>query len=158
VYVIASIRSNRGDSELSIRFDSAYTVESDRGFHSTITVAEEYWDGDHDLPVKIDLDGFWLSREQLTEMSHYLTDWCNRPLEQLAASHLQRDFELCRLPGQSAMLSFGPRADTIDERKPVLTIALKLGRLTTGIHFVTDQSCIAIFANELAKLISGHAD
>ncbi len=149
--VSASINSNRGEMKVSIDLSSGYHFETDEGFHGTVSISAQEWDGeDHDLPINLKLDGFRLSRSRVVEMVSQLSTWCKMPLEEMKASPLLARFELCRLPGQSVLLEFGPRSDTIDERKPVLSFAAKMGRVSMETHFVTDQSCLAMFADEAA--------
>jgi hypothetical protein len=60
------------------------------------------------------------------------------------------------LPGQSIRVRFGPR-DTISKHHPVFSISFSAGALEGEFYFVTDQSCLALFVEELStELASSH--
>jgi hypothetical protein len=52
---------------------------------------------------------------------------------------------------------FGPRPDTISDLNPVVSITFSAGALQGEFHFVTDQSCLTLFAQELAdEMVGSH--
>ena len=147
-----TLPSNDGDSALSITLGSKSEYAHEVGFESNVELSSSHWDGDHTFPLCLKVDGFWLSRSDLMAVQTLLASWISQPLPKLATSVLVAEFELARLPSQSLMLIFGPRKDTIDERKPVFTVKLKAGAFQVESHFVTDQSCLALFSDELSRL------
>ena len=81
--------------------------------------------------------------------------WLRQPLESLVAEDLNADFQLARLPGQSVRIRFGPRPDTISDLNPVVSITFSAGAMHGEFDFVTDQSCLTLFAQELADQMVG---
>ena len=71
-------------------------------------------------------------------------------LDHLIAEDLNGGFELARLPWQSIHIRFGPRSDTVSNLNPVVSITFSAGTLRGEFHFVTDQSCLGLFAQELS--------
>ena len=72
------------------------------------------------------------------------------PLKQLAVAELLGELELARVPGQRLLLRFGPRDDTVSTRNPVVTVKVSAGSVQAECHFVTDQSCLTLFAQDLS--------
>jgi hypothetical protein len=64
-------------------------------------------------------------------------------------------FQLARLPHQTVNVRFGARSDTIQSLNPVVSINFSAGTLHGQFHFVTDQSCLSIFAEELSTQLRG---
>ena len=55
-------------------------------------------------------------------------------------------------------LIFAARFDTISlDDKPVVTTTYRIGRLIGGFSFVTDQSCLNLFANEIGRVFTSNA-
>jgi hypothetical protein len=152
--VVAIIHSNMGDKKISFDFISPYQVNGDSGFHSSISIDSPHWDGDDYVhPIHLKFEDFWISRERLIQMSERLLEWCGLPLNEMAATPLAARFELCRGAYPHITLGFGPREDTIDSRKPVLSVDIKIATIRVETHFVTDQSCLTIFANEVMQAL-----
>ena len=147
-----TLPSNHGNAQFSITLISKSEYANESGFDSNVLLSSSHWDGDHWHPLSLKFDGLWLRRNDMIALHTYLASWVSQPLASLATSVLLAEFQLARLPGQSLKLIFGPREDTIDERKPVVTVELKANSFRTDFHFVTDQSCLAIFAQHLSKV------
>jgi hypothetical protein len=101
----------------------------------------------------LQIQGLWLRVNELSELHDLISRWIRLPLEQLAVSELLGEFELARLPDQTLTLRFGPRDDTISPRNPVVTVKVRAGTLSAELHFATDQSCLALFAQELSNAL-----
>jgi hypothetical protein len=71
------------------------------------------------------------------------------------AEELSGDFRLARLPGQTVSVRFGSRPDTISHLNPVVTVTFSAGALHGEFHFVTDQSCLTLFAQDLSEELVG---
>jgi hypothetical protein len=130
-------------------------ADGDLHFQSSLEISQDHWDGDHEHRLNLKVDGLWLSQAGLWEMHQQLSTWVRKPIRELANSVLRSEFEVAAISSQRLRLVFGPREDTIDERKPVLTLEVQAGALGANIHFVTDQSCISIFLDELSTALSG---
>ena len=102
------------------------------------------------FPFSTSISGLWLNAADLTALTDHISEWLRQPLDYLVAEELNADFEFALLPGQSVHVRFGPRPDTISDLNPVVTIAFSAGALQGEFHFVTDQSCLALFAQELS--------
>jgi hypothetical protein len=150
----ATLMSNRGDEKLSIELGKPSEFTACPGFESTIRLAGRHWGCDDTRLATIVLDGIWLSCAELKALHDHIANWIDQPLDCMAAENLTGDFELTRLPGESVLVSFGPRSDTISFRNPVVSIVMSASTLRGEFHFVTDQSCLRIFAQELSGLLA----
>ena len=147
----AILRSNSGRSELTSDPVQSAAYAHDAGFDSSVSIRSEHWDGDHTHPVTSSVDGLWLRADNLTDLRHHIAAWTSLPLDQLVPERLDGCFELARLPGQRLTITFGARPDTIAHLNPVVSILLSAGAFRSEFHFITDQSCLAIFCSELGN-------
>ena len=147
----ATLPSNNGEEYFAIDFRAPAEYAHDPGFESSIHLRGRHWDGDHTFPFSTSVEGLWLRTADLTALREHVTRWLRQPLECLIAKDLNADFRLARLPGQSVRVCFGSRPDTVSELNPVVSISFSAGALQGEFHFVTDQSCLTLFAQELAN-------
>lgn len=95
--------------------------------------------------MTIKADNITLSLVALVELRNRLDDWLLTKAVGLNA--FAGHFQLCQGPSCRFDLHFGTRADTIASvDKPVVTVDLSLGTTHVGFRFVTDQSCLGLFA------------
>ena len=125
------------------------------GFEAAIHIRGRHWEGDHTFPFSTSIDGLWLRSADLAALREHISRWLGQPLGGLVAEDLDAEFQLARLPGQSVLVRFGSRPDTISHLNPVVTIRFSAGALHGEFHFVTDQSCLSLFAQELATPLVG---
>ena len=155
--MLATLRSNSGEARFVIEPGAPAEYAHDPGFESSVHIRGHHWDGDHTFPFSTSIEGLWLRAADLTTLRDHISRWLRQPLDHLVAEDLTSDFQLARLPGQSVHFRFGPRTDTISDRNPVVSIVYSAGALHGEFHFVTDQSCLAIFVQELsAELVGSH--
>jgi hypothetical protein len=147
----AILRSNSGQSEVMVDLVQSTACAHDAGFESSVSIRAEHWDGDHSHPTAISIEGLWLRADGLRELLDHIASWTNRPLDQLISERLDGSFDLARLPSQRFSITFGTRPDTITQLNPVVSILLAAGALRSEFHFVTDQSCLAMFSTELGS-------
>ena len=147
--------SNDGEAQFLIELGAPGKYAHDAGFESSIHLRGRHWDGDHTFPFSTSISGLWLRVTDLTALRDRITGWLRQPLECLVARNLIADFQLARLPGQSVSIRLGPRPDAMSDLNPVVSIAFSAGALQGGFHFVTDQSCLTIFAQELSEEMVG---
>jgi len=147
----STLRSNSGEAELMFDLVESATYGHDVGFEANVSIRAEHWDGDHAHPVAISAEGLWLRAGDLSELRGHILAWTSQPLDRLIPEQLDGSFELTRLPGQRFSITFGSRTDTIAHLNPVVSIILAAGAFRSAFHFVTDQSCLAIFANEIGS-------
>jgi hypothetical protein len=147
----ATLASNGGDAELMIELSSPAQYAGDAGFDSSLHLRGRHWDGDHTFPFCTSIEGLWLRKADLTGLREHISSWLSKLLDGLITDDLNADFELARLPGQSLHIRFGQRPDTISGRHPVITISFSAGKLRSEFCFVTDQSCLALFVQELPR-------
>jgi hypothetical protein len=153
----ATLPSNSGNSELRVEFGSPAEYAHDPGFECSIHLHGRHWDGDHSFPFSASIEGIWLRSADLAALRDHIAHWTSRSLEQLVAEDLSGNFELARLPGQSVHLRFGSRPDTISDLNPVVSITISAGAIRGEFHFITDQSCLSLFAQELSgELVGSH--
>ena len=143
------LRSNSGQSELTIDLVHSTAYSSDAGFESSVSIRTEHWDGDHTHPVVSSVEGLWLRADDLGELRGHIAAWTGRPLDQLSPGQLDGSFELAHLRGQRLAITFGARPDTIAHLNPVVSIVVAADASRFECHFITDQSCLAMFSTEL---------
>jgi hypothetical protein len=90
-----------------------------------------------------------LSRSTLEAMEQRLRAWADLPLSELARTPLVASFEAGHTFDNHAAFQFEPRADVISGPNPVVTFKLFLGKLQGEFVFVTDQSCIRLFCDQV---------
>jgi hypothetical protein len=153
----ATLPSNNGEAQFVVELGAPAEYAHDTGFESSIHIRGRHWDGDHTFPFSTSIEGLWLRAADVVALRDHIARWIGQPLERLIADELSADFQLARLPGQSIRARFGPRDDTISDRHPVFSISFSTGALHGEFHFVTDQSCLALFAEELStELVGSH--
>jgi len=149
----ATLRSNSGDSNFSIDVISSSEYAHDQGFDASIKLHGLHWDGDHQHPFSTSIDGIWLHGANLAALRQHIVEWLARPIERLTVEDLDAEFELACLPEQRLDVRLGSRQDTISHLNPVVSIEFSAGTIEGQFHFVTDQSCLAIFAQELSFMM-----
>jgi hypothetical protein len=151
----ATLRSNSGDAEFAVGLGAPAKYAHDPGFECSICLRGEHWDGDHTYRLSSFIEGLWLRSADVTALRDHISHWTRQPLNCLVSEDLSRDFELARLPGQSVHVRFGPRPDTVSHLNPVVSISFSAGALHGEFHLITDQSCLALFAQELSAELVG---
>lgn len=149
----ASLPSNDGDARITFGLDCPSNYAGELGFESAIQIQGRHWDGDHTHPIVISVAGIWLSVADLRKLRDHVIGWNSLPLDQMDPSLLDGIFDLATLPGQKACLSFGPTSNVISGMNPLVSILVDAGPLSSRYCFVTDQSCLALFAEELSNAI-----
>ena len=144
------LRSNSGEESFGIELIEATDYASEQGFESDIIISGQHNDGDHSHPLSISVRGLWLRTADLVELRNHITTWIAQPLRRLIADDLTQTFKLARLPAQRLDIAFGPHSDATSHLNPVVTITFSSGNLHGEFHFMTDQSCLGIFVQELS--------
>jgi hypothetical protein len=149
-------RSNCGEEELVIELGEPIEYRAELVWAATIEIRAVLWDSffDEHYPITSSIAGFWLQAAELTRLVEHIRAWVERPLAELIADGLDGEFELARLPGQGLQLRFGARENTISGLNPVISISYRAGRLHGQFHFVTDQSCLGYFWQNLAHAMT----
>ncbi len=146
----ATLPSNSGREQFVITLGDPAEYAHDPGFESVIHIRGQHWDGEHTFPFSTSIEGLWLRAVDMVALRDHISRWICQPMEQLMADQLNGEFQLARLPGQSIRLRFRRRDDTISDRHPVISISFSVWALQGEFHFVTDQPCLALFAEELS--------
>ena len=145
-----TLLSNDGDAQFVIEMGSPSEYACEMGFESSISVRGEHWDGDHTFPFSTSIQGLWLQAEKLNKLREHVSLWTALYLDRLIVDDLDGEFELACLPGQRVCVRFGSRRETIaDDSHPVVSVAYSAGALQGEFHFVTDQSCLSLFCQDL---------
>jgi hypothetical protein len=153
--MIATLQSNSSDAQFVIKLATPAEYAHVPGFESSVTLHGQHWDGDHTFPFSTSVKGLWLRAADIVALRDHVTRWLRQPLDRLVADKLNAEFQLARLPGQNICVRFGPRAETISDHHPVFSISFSAGALQGEFHFVTDQSCLALFVEELSTALVG---
>jgi len=153
----AILNSNSGDTKLELLFKCQASYAHESGYESTVRIKGRHWDGDHVFPLSVKMEGIWLRSDDLIKMEHHISSWLKQPIDKIEVDDLSKEFELARLPEQSVLISFGSRADTVSSMNPVVTISFSAGPLKGNHHYITDQTCLEMFAKGLRKQQSNQA-
>lgn len=145
-----TLSSNDGEFSLMLEMAAQLGYAHDSGFQSSVQLRGQHWDGDHTFPFTTSVEGLWLRASDLKALRDHIKRWLQAPLSGLLAADLDGEFRLARLPGQRLDIQFGGQADLVSESKPVVAIKLTFGAFQIEFRFVTDQSCLAGFTQELA--------
>lgn len=146
----ATLPSNSGEERFVIEFGAHTEYSCETGFECSIHISGRHWDGDHTFPFSTSIEGLWLRLVDLKELEDHLAKWTTLPLDRLLAGNLDKEFELARLPSQQVRIRFGQRSETISGPNPVVSFSFSAGALRVEFYFVTDQSCLTLFARELS--------
>jgi hypothetical protein len=152
-----TLASNSGDDKLVLSIASRFDWDGEPGLETSLLVVTRHWDGDHDNEIRLVIPGLCLGIEALRTLHDRLAAWLSRPLAELVTAKLTTDAPLALPPGQRLDVAFGPRADTLDGMNQTVTLLFGTTRLKGDVHFVTDQSCVRLFANGLAGALQAFA-
>jgi hypothetical protein len=145
----SELRSNDGESAIALDLKRRFTYATEPGFEGSMQICGRHWVGDHTDDINVSIAGIWLRAEDLRELRSVVAGWLARPLSELNAELLQGEFQLARMPGQSVRIRFGSRPDVIGGRHVVVTVAFVAGPLSGEYYFLSDQSCLQSFSDEL---------
>jgi hypothetical protein len=151
----ASLSSNNGEAQIVVELRAPAACADDSGYESTLHLCGRHWDGEHSFPFTTSIEGLWLRATDLQALHEHISRWLRRPLDCLIADDLNGAFQLATLPGQCIHVRFGPRPDTISNLNPVVTLTFSAGAYQGEFHFVTDQSCLAVFSQDLSVEFAG---
>lgn len=103
--------------------------------------------------ASIAADGLVLSASRMEQLVDDLTKWLDSP--EAGIQSFSGAYPLARDGYSKLDLTFHDRADTISsDDKPVVTVLFALGRIRGEFSFVTDQSCLGLFAREARNVIA----
>ncbi len=151
--MLATLRSNSGDEEVAFEFGPSEDYAHEAGALLAVHLRGEHYDGDHTHDFAVRVDGLWGRLADVISLRDHIAAWVSRPMADLDPRLLDREFRLCRLPGQELDLAFGTRSDVISGENPVLTISFAAGKLKGECYLVADQSCLDVFARELSACV-----
>lgn len=110
------------------------------------------WDGDHEQSATFSLENLVLSAARLRELKDRIETWLGSP--NVGSVAFSGKYSLAADSYSTLDLIFCPRNDVIaSDDKPVVTIAFHVGRVRGEFCFVTDQSCLRIFADDVIRAI-----
>ena len=150
----AVLRSNRGSESLSFRFLEQHDCGPDPGVDCEVVVCGSSWGDGSPRPIRADLGALHLSLVQFGALIGNLGDWLALPLADLATQPLRSVCPLAFSPPATFEIRFGSRQDTIDDGKPVVTIAWQIDSFGGEFHYVTDPSCLDEFAAGLIAMLT----
>jgi hypothetical protein len=151
VAALAKLQSNRGAESLRLEFIERRDCGPDPGADCNVVLTGSNWSEGEPKPIRAGLGSLHLSLVAVSALAAELERWVGLPLERLAMETLECEYNLAFAPTSELRLRFDKRADTISDRKPVLTAAFSVGAFNGELHFVTDQSCVAEFVAGLRE-------
>jgi hypothetical protein len=96
-----------------------------------------------------------LDVRNLRDLVAELQSWLAQPLKALAADTLEYSVDLALEPSEYFLLRFGRRADLISAPGGVgCLVELRRNAFSAELAFVTDPTCLQVFADELQKLLT----
>jgi hypothetical protein len=151
----AILPSNSGDAFLRIDFIEQESPNDSRDRMTDLEIVVPNWgSGYPPQPCQIKIRGLRFRTERLRVMLHALDEWLNLPIDKVARNKFTGAFELGseRRFGR-LLLSFGDREGIISDLNQLVSIVTE-GALRAECHFVTDQSCMRLFADDLRSTIA----
>jgi hypothetical protein len=150
----AALASNLGDTKLEISFVAPKEFKTNPGYDVNVDLSSVHWADGGKRPLKVSAEGVWLAAAELRRLHGLIAQWLALPLDKLATAELVGSFELSGGLLGSLRLTFVEREDESSARKPYLSVEIELGFFHARERFGTDQSCLALFANELAACLA----
>jgi hypothetical protein len=138
---------------MTIQFELATAYAHELGFESDVEIRGCHWDGDHTFPFSTTIRGLWLRAAALKAIHDDISMWVNLPMSRLVSEELTRSFQLAHLPGQRLSVQFGP--DIHSSQNLAVSIVFSVGEFRGEVHFVTDQSCLNLFMQDLRMSLRG---
>jgi len=93
-----------------------------------------------------------LSAARLRELKDRIEAWLGST--QVGTVAFSGEYSLAADGYSRLDLIFGPRKDVITSNdKPVVTVGFHIGRVSGEFCFVTDQSCLKLFADDVIRAI-----
>ncbi len=152
----AILRSNNGRQTLRLVFLRALRGEPPARLCDLYFGSEDY-DGDHDRDHAVALHALTLGSDTLRQLREDLLEHVDLPLERMARARLIGRFDLATRLHEQIEFIFGPREGIADSPMPVFTLRLAVGVIELETHFVTDQSCLRQFAEELGVALAARS-
>lgn len=119
----------------------------------SIKINARIWDGDADQTATFSADKLVLSGARLRQLKHEIEDWLGSPHVSTVA--FSGEYSLAADAYSMLDLISRHRKDIIASKdRPVVTIRLKVGRVVGEFSFVTDQSCLRLFVDDLGTAIA----
>lgn len=137
---------------LSFDLTSPSTYANAPGFDAVLVLQDVHWDGDHEHPISLRVEGVFLCQQELIEMCDRIDAWVELPLDELARTEFKAEFRF-DAPSQDILLKFGKREDLISAQNQAVTLRVDSGRFSSETSFVTDQSCLRLFSQALRREI-----
>jgi hypothetical protein len=151
----ATLASNSGTSAVSIDFGSLSDFDGASGYEATVEMTAAYWSRNKVLlPCKFSAEGLWLATGELMKLHSALLEWLATPFADLRTTEFVGEFELTRRPGENLRLSFEPQKNRLLNCHPALSVAIRNSNFSGQHNFGADQSCLRLFAEELAVCLS----
>lgn len=117
-------------------------------------LGHHYHEADEDSELLFTADYIPFSVAALRRFSRKVRSWLERPLTKFDPSGLVGEFDFRPSSGEGLALKFGPRDDTISDRKVTLTAKFNAGTTQLEQIMVTDQSCLREFDNGIATMLA----
>jgi hypothetical protein len=151
----AVLPSNSGDASLRIDFVEQEPLRDLLDRMTDLEIVVPNWElGYPPQPCQIKVRGLRLRTERLRVMLDALERWLNLPIDQVVHNKFTGAFELASEGTYGRLLvRFGDRKDTISTLNQVVSVVTE-GALRAECHFVTDQSGMRLFADELRSTIA----
>lgn len=123
-----------------------------------LNINGQHWDGDHEHAIRITAESIFLSCDRLRELVNRIHGWLNS--DDCGRLPFIGEFPLTNETANAELnLIFAARSDTISsEDKPVVTANYRIGRMTGEFSFVTDQSCLKLFADEVNRAFTTNTE
>ena len=141
-----TLHANMSDESLELKVISKMPGKID----CSVTINARIWDGDHDQSTSLMVDHLVLSASRLCELRKQIEAWLDS--KNVGTVAFSGEYSLAAQGSSRLDLNFGTRMDVIASGdKPVVTVIFKTGRINGEFCFVTDQSCLKLFAEDVVR-------
>ena len=116
------------------------------------TINARIWNGDQKQSATFSADNLVLSAARLRELRDRIEAWLGST--QVGTAAFSGEYSLAADGYSRLDLIFGPRKDVIASNdKPVVTVGFNVGRVSGEFWFVTDQSCLRLFVDDVIRAL-----
>lgn len=122
-----------------------------------ITINTQYWDrvllqnreySDYVDDSRLKLNQMLLYKNKVNELTEDLYQWVNTPIEKLANTPFESEYELSGIDGQSLIMNFlHPKNNRTMLDQPELSLKYICGAIRGEVNFTIDPTSINVFLN-----------
>ncbi len=151
--MIAILNSNNGKATLSFELKGSSVDTDGKWLAINIYYSGTTWAISDEQDLNISMSNVKILALSLSQMCNHLDEWVKLPLDIHAKTPLVYSSSFGRTHGEILNIIFGKRDNVISGDKPVLSFVYENGNTKFDSCFVTDQTCIGEFSDNLQHIV-----